>query len=122
MAPVCLVVVAILLYLFRSIYGEVVTALPVNGGAYNVLLNTTSKTIASLAACLTLLSYVATGVVSGTDAALYAQTLWRTSRVAAPAHVLTRALTHSPDVPADVPAPPPLVSGCAHACYTPQLS
>lgn len=76
MAPVCLMVVAFLLYLFRGIYGEVVTALPVNGGAYNVLLNTTSKTIASLAACLTLLSYVATGVVSGTDAAIYAKTLW----------------------------------------------
>ena len=77
MAPLCLVLVAILLYLFRAIYGEVVTALPVNGGAYNVLLNTTSKTMASLAACLTLLSYVATGVVSGTDAAIYCQTLWR---------------------------------------------
>ena len=76
MAPLCLVLVAILLYLFRAIYGEVVTALPVNGGAYNVLLNTTSKTMASLAACLTLLSYVATGVVSGTDAAIYCQTLW----------------------------------------------
>lgn len=35
--------VVLLLYLFRSVYSEVVTALPLNGGAYNALLNTTSK-------------------------------------------------------------------------------
>lgn len=48
-------------------YSEVGTALPLNGGAYNILLNTTSKTLASLAACLTVLSYVATAVVSGSE-------------------------------------------------------
>ena len=54
------------LYLFRGVYSEVGSALPMNGGSYTVLLNTTNKTLASLAACLTLLSYVATAVVSGT--------------------------------------------------------
>lgn len=52
------------------------TALPVNGGAYNALLNTTTKGIAALAACLTLLSYVATAVVSGTEACAYVKSLW----------------------------------------------
>ena len=59
-----LLIVASVLYLFRKIYGEVVGALPLNGGAYNALLNTTSKRVASLAACLTLLSYMATAVIS----------------------------------------------------------
>lgn len=54
-----------------QIYGEVVTALPLNGGAYNALLNTTSKSVASVAACLAILSYIATGVVSATEACEY---------------------------------------------------
>ena len=40
---ICLAAVAAMLYLFRNIYAEVGTALPLNGGAYNALLNTTSK-------------------------------------------------------------------------------
>lgn len=60
------------LFLFRKIYGEVVGALPLNGGAYNVLLNSTNKTMASLAACLTILSYVATSVISANEAIHYA--------------------------------------------------
>ncbi|MCH5372927.1 MAG: APC family permease, partial [Planctomycetes bacterium] len=54
-APVSLLIVAAVLYLFRRIYAEVVGALPLNGGAYNALLNTTSKFRASVAACLTIL-------------------------------------------------------------------
>jgi amino acid transporter len=57
--------------LFRKIYGEVVGALPLNGGAYNVLLNTTSKSNASVAACLTILSYMATAVISASEAMHY---------------------------------------------------
>jgi amino acid transporter len=68
--------VAAVLHLFRSIYAEVGTALPLNGGAYNALLNTTSKGTSSIAACLTLLSYVATAVISGYEAMHYAHTLW----------------------------------------------
>lgn len=73
LAPVCLLLVSALLYFFRNIYGEVVTALPLNGGCYNVLMNTTTKRFASAVACLSILSYVATAVVSGTDAILYLQ-------------------------------------------------
>lgn len=36
--------VALLLFFFRSIYGEVGTALPLNGGSYNCLLNSTRYT------------------------------------------------------------------------------
>lgn len=63
-AWVSLLIVALVLFLFRKIYGEVVGALPLNGGAYNALLNTTSKSTASIAATLTLLSYMATAVIS----------------------------------------------------------
>lgn len=62
-AWISLLVVGLVLYLFRKIYGEVVGALPLNGGAYNVLLNTTNKRTAAFAACLTILSYMATAVI-----------------------------------------------------------
>ena len=74
-AFVALAMVAGVLYLFRKIYGEVVGALPLNGGAYNVLLNTTNKTNASVAACLTILSYMATAVISATEAMHYLHSL-----------------------------------------------
>ncbi|MFP6868432.1 MAG: amino acid permease, partial [Nitrospinota bacterium] len=75
-APVSLLIVAAVLYLYRAIYAEVVGALPLNGGAYNALLNTTSKSRASIAACLTILSYMATAVISASTAMYYVQTLW----------------------------------------------
>lgn len=75
-APVCLLLVAGTLFLFRSIYAEVVGALPLNGGAYNALLNTTSKYRASIAACLTILSYMATAVISSNEAMHYLHSLW----------------------------------------------
>ncbi|WP_210462807.1 MULTISPECIES: APC family permease [Rufibacter] len=75
-AWIALLLVGGVLYLFRSIYGEVVGALPLNGGAYNALLNTTSKSTASMAACLTLLSYMATAVISASEAMHYVHHLW----------------------------------------------
>jgi amino acid transporter len=75
-AFLCLGIVAAMLYLFRNIYAEVGTALPLNGGAYNALLNTTSKYRASLAACLTILSYMATACISAYEAMHYAHNLW----------------------------------------------
>ncbi|KAL0584791.1 hypothetical protein ABG067_005398 [Albugo candida] len=74
LAPVPLILVAILLYFFRFIYEEAITAFPLNGGSYNVLLNTTSKRMASFGAALGILSYLATGVVSATSAVNYVET------------------------------------------------
>jgi len=74
-AWISLLVVAFVLFLFRKIYGEVVGALPLNGGAYNVLLNTSSKKVASFAAVLTVLSYMATAVISATEAMHYFHTI-----------------------------------------------
>ncbi|MEO6187579.1 MAG: APC family permease, partial [Ginsengibacter sp.] len=75
-AFIALLLVSGVLFLFRKIYGEVVGALPLNGGAYNVLLNTTSKSNASVAACLTILSYMATAVISATEAMKYLHSMF----------------------------------------------
>ena len=75
-AWVSLLIVAVVLFFFRRIYGEVVGALPLNGGAYNALLNTTKKSTASLAASLTVLSYMATAVISASEAVKYAYSIW----------------------------------------------
>jgi len=58
-AWISLLLVSLILYFYRKIYGDVVGALPLNGGAYNALLNTTQKSTASFAASLTVLSYMA---------------------------------------------------------------
>lgn len=87
-AWIALLMVAAVLFLYRKIYGEVVGALPLNGGAYNVLLNTTSKSNASVAACLTILSYMATSVISASEAMHYL----RESVHALPVFVATMAL------------------------------
>jgi amino acid transporter len=70
-AWVTLLIVALVLYLYRKIYAEVIGAIPMNGGAYNALLNTTSKSLASFAATLTILSYMATAVISANEAIHY---------------------------------------------------
>lgn len=75
-AWISLLMVATVLFFFRKIYGEVVGALPLNGGAYNALLNTTKKSTASLAASLPVLSYMATAVISGSEAVKYAHSIW----------------------------------------------
>ncbi len=75
-AWISLLIVAFVLFLFRKIYGEVVGALPLNGGAYNVLLNTSTKRVASIAAVLTVLSYMTTAVISATEAMHYLETIF----------------------------------------------
>ena len=70
-AWISLLIVAVVLFLFRRIYGEVVGAIPLNGGAYNVLLNTSTKRLASIAATLTVLSYMATAVISASEGMHY---------------------------------------------------
>jgi len=75
LAPLALLMVSGILFLYRKIYTEVVEALPLNGGTYNCLLNSTRKFSAALAACLTILSYLATAVISAKTAAEYLESL-----------------------------------------------
>lgn len=74
-APIVLLIIGIVLYLYKSVYTEVVEALPINGGAYNCLLNGTSKTFAAVAGVMTILSYVATAVLSAKVAIEYLNTI-----------------------------------------------
>ena len=74
-AWISLLIVSGVLFFFRKIYGEAVGALPLNGGAYNILLNTSSKNNASIAASLTILSYMATAVLSASEAMNYLQNM-----------------------------------------------
>src|SRR5689334_10046363 len=74
-APVVLAIIAIILFFYKSVYTEVVEALPVNGGAYNCLLNGTSKTIAAIAGVTTILSYIATCVLSAKVSISYLDTI-----------------------------------------------
>jgi amino acid transporter len=76
LAPVALLLAAGVLYLYTKIYTEVVEALPLDGGVYNCLLNCTRKFDAFLAASLTLLSYLATAVISAKTAAEYLKDLF----------------------------------------------
>lgn len=70
-APVVLLVIGGVLWLYKAVYTEVVEALPINGGAYNCLLNATSKTVAAVAGITTFLSYIATAVISAKVAVEY---------------------------------------------------
>jgi len=76
LAPVVLLMVVVVLYLYKKVYTEVVEALPLNGGTYNCLLNCTSKFAASMAACMTILSYIATAVISSKTAVEYLHTIF----------------------------------------------
>lgn len=75
-APLILAAVAGVLFLYKSVYTEVVEALPVNGGAYNCLLNGTSKTVAAVAGVMTILSYIATAVISAKVGVEYVNSLF----------------------------------------------
>jgi amino acid transporter len=68
--------VTIMLFFYRKVYCEVVSAIPVNGGTYNLMLNTTNKKIAAFVACLSILSYLATAIISAFDAVIYLSLLW----------------------------------------------
>lgn len=59
----------------RSIYGECISSYPLNGGSYSLLLNTSTKAVAALGACLSVIAYVATGVVSAVTASNYLETV-----------------------------------------------
>ncbi len=74
-APVVLLFIVFVLWLYKSVYTEVVEALPVNGGAYNCLLNGTSKPFAAIAGVMTILSYVATAVLSAKVGVEYLHTI-----------------------------------------------
>ena len=74
--PISSTIVCAVLYCFQKIYSEVFSALPMNGGTYNALLNTSNKNMAALAAILSTISYTATAVTSAASAGDYINYQW----------------------------------------------
>jgi amino acid transporter len=70
-APISMFLVSLLMYPMKRIITEVATALPLNGGTYNAMLNSASKTSAAICACCSILDYLATCVVSASTASAY---------------------------------------------------
>lgn len=71
-SPVCILLACLALYPFRAIFKEIGTALPLNGGVYVAMLNSSSKLSATFAASCSLISYSATAVVSAASCTSYA--------------------------------------------------
>jgi amino acid transporter len=70
-APLILLAIACIAFLFRGIYQEIVGTLPLNGSVYNALLNTSSKPLAALGGVIHLLTSVCTALLSATLAITY---------------------------------------------------
>uniref|UniRef100_K3XAH4 Amino acid permease/ SLC12A domain-containing protein n=1 Tax=Globisporangium ultimum (strain ATCC 200006 / CBS 805.95 / DAOM BR144) TaxID=431595 RepID=K3XAH4_GLOUD len=71
LAPIAQCIVVVVVYCFRWVFEEVVSAVPLNGGCYNAILNSSTKKVAAVAATFSILSYLATGVVCGVSAFNY---------------------------------------------------
>jgi hypothetical protein len=72
LAPIAVFLCSIALLPFVKIFKECGTALPLNGGVYIALLNSSSKIVATFAATCSLISYAATAVVSASSSSSYA--------------------------------------------------
>lgn len=73
--PFIFLLIGLVLLFYKGVYREVVEAMPINGGCYNALLNGTSKRIAATAGVLTILSYIATAVISAKSGVEYLATI-----------------------------------------------
>jgi amino acid transporter len=70
-APLIVLVVCILMWVFKTIYEEGCAASPFNGGAYMMVLQTVGRRLAMVVGALTILSYLATAAVSSISGAYY---------------------------------------------------
>lgn len=74
-APLVILVVCLMMWLFKSTYEEGCSVSPFNGGAYIMVLQTAGKKLALLVGALTILSYLATAAVSALSGAFYIESL-----------------------------------------------
>lgn len=70
-APLIILVVCLLMWLFKATYEEGCAASPFNGGAYMIVLQTIGRRAAMMVGALTILSYLATAAVSAISGAYY---------------------------------------------------
>lgn len=70
-APLMILIVCLLMWLFKLTYEEGCAASPFNGGAYMMVLQTVGRRMAMVVGALTILSYLATAAVSAISGAHY---------------------------------------------------
>jgi len=70
-SAISMALVALSMYPAKNVMTEVCTALPLNGGIYSAMLNSSSKWLAGVVASVCILDYLATCVVSAATAAAY---------------------------------------------------
>ncbi|MEB3195720.1 MAG: APC family permease [Candidatus Sericytochromatia bacterium] len=75
-APFFITLVCLAMWLFKTAYQEGCAVNPLNGGAYSMVLQTVGRRAALVVGSLTILSYLATAVVSALSGAHYLSTLW----------------------------------------------
>ncbi len=75
-APLFVLLVVLALWLFKATYQEGTSVSPLNGGAYTMVLQTVGRRAALVVGSLTILSYLATAVVSALSGSLYLSSLW----------------------------------------------
>eukprot|EP00658_Telonema_sp_P-2_P021397 TRINITY_DN18521_c0_g1_i1.p1 TRINITY_DN18521_c0_g1~~TRINITY_DN18521_c0_g1_i1.p1 ORF type:complete len:126 (+),score=35.13 TRINITY_DN18521_c0_g1_i1:273-650(+) len=76
LAPASLIGVSMALLLYRGVYAEMGMAVPFNGGVYSAAINTFSKRAAAVLAMFSVLSYVATCVMSARAGCVYLFGIW----------------------------------------------
>ncbi|GLB39740.1 putative amino acid permease [Lyophyllum shimeji] len=70
-SPISLFIATLVLFLWRPIMEELVSALPLSGAPYTYILNVSTKSLALVGAALLLLDFASTAVVSAATAASY---------------------------------------------------
>ncbi|MBO9539225.1 APC family permease [bacterium] len=76
-APFFILLVVGAMWLFKATYQEGTAVAPINGGAYTMLLQTVGRRSGLVVGSLTILSYLATAVVSALSGAYYLSSLWQ---------------------------------------------
>ena len=75
-APFFILLVALSMWFFKTTYQEGCSVSPLNGGAYTMVLQTIGRRTALVVGSMTILSYLATAVVSALSGSLYLSALW----------------------------------------------
>lgn len=75
-APFFILLVVLCMWLFKATYQEGTAVTPINGGAYTMMLQSLGRRSALIVGSLTIVSYLATAVVSALSGAYYLSSLW----------------------------------------------
>ena len=77
--PLFILFVCLMMFFFKATYEEGCSVSPFNGGAYTMILQTMGRKFAFVVGSLTILSYIATAVVSALAGAFYLSSFFQTA-------------------------------------------